>query len=390
MKRKIAVLIIIIATVVVSVTTILVKMFTLETELELIQTAEIPTLPVLSEISPGDYRGKAIAIDGRLLQGTNSEPQPTASTAKMILGLAVMEKKPFLPGETGETIAITPEYYNKYLWYATHNGSTTPVRIGEEISEYDALASVFLASSNNMADTLAIWAFGSLENYQAYATDLIARLGLKNTTVGVDASGYSETTTSTAEDLVRAAGRLLKDPILKEIVGLKSHTVPVAGEIKNTNKILGEALNNGTSVIGVKTGYIGSASGYNLISGYEEESHFVTLAILGSSTREASFAESKNELLRLSQELTPTTVVSDGEIVGYYQTWWNGKHDITATEAIRVLASASEDDSIELTDQKITATISGESYTVETHYEPFSTSPTLWERFLHIFGWSYH
>lgn len=387
MKRK-TVFLLVLTIMAISIGVIIIKMFTLDIEVELVQTVKIPSLPVISEMPPGDYRGKAIAIDGKIIQGTNSTPQPTASTAKMILGLAIMEKKPFKQGETGENITITPEFFNHYLWYRTHNGSTTAVVMGEVISEYDALASVFLASSNNMADTLATWAFGSLEEYQAYATDLIARLGLNNTTIGVDASGYSETTTSTAEDLSRAAGELLKDPILKEIVRLKSHTVPVVGEIQNTNKILGEALNNDTSVIGVKTGYIGDASGYNLISAYEEEGHFVTLSVLGASTRETSFVESKNELLRLSEELTPTTVVSEGEAVGYYQTWWNGRHDITARETIRVLAPAGDDDVIELSDQGITATINGEEYTSQTEVEPFSNSPSLIERFLHIFGWS--
>lgn len=389
MKRKTIILISAVIVVILAIATILVKMFTLETEVELVQIVKLPDLPALSEILPGDYRSKAISVDGKTIQGTGADPQPTASTAKIILGLAIMEKKPFLPGETGETITITPEYYNKYLWYVANNGSTTPVRIGEEISQYDALASVFLASSNNMADTLAIWAFGSLEEYRVYATDLIARLGLNNTSVGVDASGYSESTTSTAEDLSRAAGELLKDPILKEIVGLKSHTVPVAGEIKNTNKILGETLNNDTSVIGVKTGYIGSTSGYNLISAYEEENHFITLAVLGSSTRVASFEESKNELLRLSQELTPTTVVSEGEVVGYYQTWWNGRHDITTTESIRVLAPSGENNNLKLTDQEIKATINGEEYTAKTEVEDFSKSPSFIERLLHIFGWQY-
>ena len=372
------------------VITILVKMFTLPTDISLIKTLKTPDLPEISELLPGNFRQKAVSLDGTIIQGTNKSPQPTASTAKMILGLAIMEKKPFLPSETGETIAITPEYYNKYLWYVTHNGSTTKVAIGEEISEYDALTSVFLASSNNMADTLAIWAFGSLENYRAYATDLIARLGLNNTTVGVDASGYSETTASTAEDLARAAGELLKDPILKEIVGLKTHTVPVAGELTNTNKILGDSLNNGSQVIGVKTGYSGDLSGYNLISAYEINGHTISLALLGADTREASFTESKDELMRLSAEIVPTTVVNKDESVGYFETWWNGKHEIKTDSEITVVGIKNDQIETSLTDVGFIVRLDGEEYTTKTYHEAFSTSPTLWEHFLHVFGWSYN
>jgi hypothetical protein len=32
-----------------------------------------------------------------------------------------------------------------------------------------------LKSSNNMADSLAIWAFGSISEYQKYATEMIKR-----------------------------------------------------------------------------------------------------------------------------------------------------------------------------------------------------------------------
>ena len=372
------------------VITILVKMFTLPTDISLIKTLKTPDLAEISELLPGNFRQKAVSLDGKIVQGTNKSPQPTASTAKMILGLAIMEKKPFLLGETGETITITPEYYNKYLWYVTHNGSTTKVVIEEEISEYDALASVFLASSNNMADTLAIWAFGSLENYQAYATDLIARLGLNNTTVGVDASGYSETTTSTAEDLARAAGELLKDPILKEIVGLKTRTVPVAGELTNTNKILGDSLNNGSQVIGIKTGYIGDLSGYNLISAYEINGHTISLALLGADTREVSFTGSKDELMRLSAEIVPTTVVNKDEPVGYFETWWNGKHEIKTDSEITVVGIKNDQIETSLTDVGFIVRLDGEEYTTKTYHEAFSTSPTLWERFLHVFGWSYN
>ena len=385
MKKKLP--IILITVVIIAAGTILIKMFTLETEVELVQTVTMPALPVISEMEDGDFKQKAIAVDGKVIQGSNAEPHPTASTAKMILSLAIIEKKPFNQGETGETIIITPEFYNKYVWYINNYGSVTAVVTGEEISEYDALASVLLASSNNMADTLAIWAFGSLEDYCAYATEMLGRIGVKNTIVGVDASGYDESTVATAEDLAIIAAKLLENPVLKEIVGLETHTVPVAGTIYNGNQILGDKLNHDAEVIGVKTGYIGDISGYNLVSAYQMENHFITLAVLGATTRQASFEESKNELLRLSQELTPTTVIEANEKVGYYQTWWSGQHDITATEGITVLAPEENNSKLELEDQYLKAEVNGETYTAKTEVEDFPKAPTFVERFLHLFGW---
>lgn len=386
MKKKFIVFVILL--IITAVSTVLVKMFTLETDVELVQTVTLPSFPKISEFAPGDYRQIAVSIDEKIVESSDSPPLPTASTAKMILALAVMEQKPFNLGEKGENIAITPDYYQKYLWYHTHNGSTTTVTVNEEISQYDALASVLLASSNNMADTLAIWAFNSLENYRVYASEMLERFGIRNTTIGNDASGYSETTVSTAEDLTIIAARLLKNPVLKEIVGLKSHTVPVVGQLKNTNQILGETLENGATIIGIKTGYIGEVSGYNLISAYEMNGHYITLALLGASNRSASFEESKKILLKLSAELTPTTIIENGEEIGYYQTWWNGRHSIYATESITVLALENTKNTVVLSDDTVTANIDEKSYTASTNHEDFARLPNMWERFLHIFGWS--
>lgn len=366
----------------------LIKMWTETVEIALIQTIQMPELSNISELSLGDSRAKAVSLDGRVIGQTNTTTMPTASTAKMILGLAVMEKKPFSLGEKGEMITITPEFYDKYLWYINHNGSTTKVEIMEEISQYDALASVFLASSNNLADTLAIWAFGSLDSYRNYATEMLSRLGITNTTIGQDASGYSETTTSTAGDLSIIAAEVLKNPVLKEIVGLRTYTVPVAGLITNTNKILGEPLDSGSSVIGVKTGYIGDISGYNLVSAYEHDDHLITLALLGASSRSSSFEESKKELSRLSEELKTTAIISSGEVVGYYETWWNGKHPIKATEDISTIAILDDGNQITLTNEGIEVVLNGKNYHASTTYDNFATEPTVIERFLHLFGWT--
>lgn len=388
MKQKTLIKIAIAITMTALIAVTLTKMWTQPVDLTLTQTIQMPELSNISELSLGDSRAKAVSLDGRVIGQTNTTSMPTASTAKMILGLAVMEKKPFSLGEKGEMITITPEFYDKYLWYINHNGSTTKVEIMEEISQYDALASVFLASSNNLADTLAIWAFGSLDSYRNYATEMLSRLGITNTTIGQDASGYSETTTSTAGDLSVIAAEVLKNPVLKEIVGLRTYTIPVAGLITNTNKILGEPLGSGSSVIGVKTGYIGDTSGYNLVSAYEYDDHLITLALLGASSRSNSFEESKKELSRLSEELKTTTIVSSGEVVGYYETWWNGKHSIKATEDISTIAILDDDNRITLTNEGIEVVLNGKNYHASTTYDDFATEPTVIERFLHLFGWT--
>ena len=293
-----------------------ISVITIDTKLSVNEKVSIPELGSLSELPDFSYGDNAVAIDGTVVAGKvhNSDEimaRPTASTAKMILALAVMKEKGFPLGEQGETITIDQEMYNKYVYYITHGGSNTRVMIGEEISEYDALMSVLLASSNNMADTLAMWAFGSIDSYREYATNMLNEWGITNTTIGIDACGFDESTTSTAGDLAKIAAKVMEEPVLAEIVSTKSYVVPVAGEINNTNQLL-----DVSRISGVKTGFIGDASGYCLITGYKEGEHIVTVALMGAPTRNQSFDDNLT-LVETIQRLVPEReIIKDFMIAG--------------------------------------------------------------------------
>ena len=294
---------------------------TAEANLNANSTFEIPEFNSLGNLPDLGYGEYAVAVDNLVVSEKPTEKKviPTASTAKMILGLAVMREKPFKVGEKGETITINDAMLERYLWYQSHNGSNTRVVLGEEISEYDALISVFLASSNNMADSLAIWAFGSLENYREYALNMLKELGFNDTTVGVDASGFDPSTTSTAGELALIGQKVLENEVLREIVGTKEYEVPVAGVLNNTNKNLG--LNR---VAGVKTGYIGDASGYCLISGYFENEHIITTALMGAPSRAQSFDGSMAITTTLQDDIKDSNVIKTGDMVGFYDSCWTG------------------------------------------------------------------
>ena len=138
------------------VTWLVIGLVNQNTDLEVVKIYQLPEFASLEGEfveSGGNY---AVAVDGERVAGTESAILPTASTAKMILGLAVMQAKPFELGSMGETITLTEEDYDRYVWYFDHGGSNTAVQPGEEISEYEALMAVFLPSSNNMADSLAV------------------------------------------------------------------------------------------------------------------------------------------------------------------------------------------------------------------------------------------
>ena len=350
-----------------------IRIATAPTDYDLVQTYALPRLPQL-EI-PETSEKVAVAIDGKVVYKNTDEIQPTASTAKMISAIMVMEKKPFALGETGETIEITKEFYDKYLYYARNNGSNTAVQVGEKISEYDGLASALLPSSNNMADTLAIWAFGSLENYKEYATKRLAEWGLHDTTIGIDASGFSDTTKSSAADLAIVAQKLMENPVLADIVGKKSHQVPVAGTIENTNKTLGEL-----GIIGVKTGHISKESGYCLATAYKLGEHLVTVVVLKSPTREDSFAVSKQVVEAMQKSLTgETALVHKGQEAGYYESWWGGRTPIVANEDAAALSWAGAGASVKL-GETLDYEIGNKNISVPVSAEGFRAEPSFWDR----------
>ncbi|MBO0861980.1 MAG: hypothetical protein J2P21_26510 [Chloracidobacterium sp.] len=107
--------------------------------------------------------------------------------------------------------------------YAARNGSEiSKALVGEQLSECQMLKAKLLPSANNMADSLAIWAYGSLQENSATANKFLGSHGLNGAHVDPDASGFNPSTVSTAPDMVRIGKLVMQNPALAEIVAKKS------------------------------------------------------------------------------------------------------------------------------------------------------------------------
>lgn len=296
------------------------------------------TLPAVSEKQPLEwpsYGQAAIATRdyGVLETHGKIEKHPTASTAKLITLLAVMEKKPFELGASGETLILDRTDVSLYDNYIANNGSNAPVQAGEKITQYQAMQAVLLVSSNNLADTLAIWAFGSLDAYRSYATDMIHRYGLKNTIIGSDASGLNPTTVSTAADLAVIAQKALAQPVIASIASQQTATIPVAGQIRNTNFLLG---NDG--VIGLKTGESVEAGGNFVLAGNQTidgHTQQVIVVVMGAELGKIAQRDSYDLYMSARKNFTYKMLIAKGQQVGIYQpTWSKRAYVATAKEEI--------------------------------------------------------
>ena len=362
---------------------VVVKMTTVDTSIDFTLDYVAPAVDYSGIDFDSASERWAVALNGKTVANKNGEVvAPTASTAKMIMALAVMEKKPFELGSKGETITIDTEQYERYSWYISHNGSNSRVMLGEEISEYDALASALIVSSNNMADGLAIWAFGSLDAYTEYANEMVKRLGATNTVIGVDASGFDMSTTSTASDLALIGEAVLKQPVLAEIVNTKELEIPVAGKLVNTNRLVGE---NG--MLGIKTGYIGDESGYCLVSGYMEGSELVTIAMLGAPDRGTSFDETEEVVSKARESITTRELVKADEKVAHYSSWWLGEIPVVTEESVSGIAVSEISYDLDMESKTMALKTRETNYSTTVKVEEFAQKPSLKQRFLHVFGW---
>jgi D-alanyl-D-alanine carboxypeptidase (penicillin-binding protein 5/6) len=175
--------------------------------------------------------------DGINVDYENERLAPIASLTKLITALAVLEKAPLNPGESGDIITLEAKDEQYYRDYIAIEGTVTAVAAGQQISQYEALQTMLLASSNNMSDTLVDYYFESKDEYLAYANNLLEDMGLIFTEVA-DTTGFSPNSVSTPTELLLIGKKSLENPVIAEIVAQPEANISIAGEIPNYNALI--------------------------------------------------------------------------------------------------------------------------------------------------------
>jgi D-alanyl-D-alanine carboxypeptidase (penicillin-binding protein 5/6) len=290
----------------------------------------------------------------------DEQPRSIASIAKIITALAVIQEKPI--SSTDENI-ITFSASDEALYhqYASSDGSYVPIHAGDQLSEYRALEAMLLPSANNMADSLAVWAFGSMEAYTAYANNMVKGYGLLKTTVG-EASGFNDTTLSTPSDLIVLGQKLMANTWLAQIVGTQNDNLPVLGKLYNTNQLLGGG------VIGIKTGHTNTA-GYCLLLAKElslDKAHSVTVlsAVMGAGSSTDSFTKSDGLVKSIEAGFGTVLLFQKGASLGTVITPWGSRSDIIAESDVNIYgwkynASAASITSTSISSTATTGTLAG-------------------------------
>lgn len=282
------------------------------------------------------YGQAAVGAVGYGMLGTHGEQKalPTASVAKVMTALAVLKQKPLKIGETGPIITIDQDDVQEYYRTVAMDGSNVPVNLGEEITQYQALQALLLPSANNMAYTLAKWAYGSEESYLVFVNNFARSLGMQNTKFA-DASGYSSQTVSTSEDLVRLAVNAMDNPVIAQIAAQEAATIPVAGKIYNVNMLLGK---NG--VVGVKTGNTEEAGGCFMGAAVREVNGQKIIAvsvIMGAPNLSMALRDSVPLLNSVLSGFSEVTLAKAGQQVGTYEVPWGGSIPLTVEKDLKAV-----------------------------------------------------
>jgi len=252
--------------------------------------------------------------DGLLASSSADEKlRPTASIAKVITALAVMEKQPLKPGQEGQTYTITRNNIEGLNAYISEGGSVLPILAGMRLTQYQALQRMLIASDNTVADILAERIFGSKEAYLLYARIMLQRMGLSRTIVA-DASGFNPATMSTPSELVSIGIAALKNPVIARIVAQQQAQTPVAGTIKNTNQLLGT-----DGIIGIKTGTTSKAGSCLLFAaGYtakDGQKGTIVGVIMGDTNHSILYSDTRDLLASAKQCFGMVREANRGDVV---------------------------------------------------------------------------
>lgn len=273
------------------------------------------------------------------LNNNGSVSVPSASTIKILTALIVLQKKPLELGESGETITFIDEDVQNLQVISARGGAVYPITAGETMTYNDALQIMLMVSANNIADKLAVWAYGSSEAYLEAATVYASDNKLSSTKVS-DASGLSSASLTSPNDLVRIASSFLGNPLLKSIVSQKTASLSNGKIIENTNMILGI-----DGITGVKTGFTDEAGACLVVSKditVVNTKFTLISAVMGQPDRPTAYSETQRLLDKFKEQFSEVSLLTKDQKVAKFVAPWGAEADVVNRDDINLVRYVGE------------------------------------------------
>ena len=285
----------------------------------------------------------AIGVEGSGVLETHGAQveTPIASLTKIMMAYVVLQDHPLAISAGGPHITVTPADVAAYVKDAFNGDSVVPVKVGEQMTELQALEGLLVPSGDNIATLLADWDAGSVPAFVARMNAAAKRLSLAHTHYA-DVSGVSPETVSTARDQLRLTLDAMRNPVFQGIVAMPQATLPDAGVTFNVNSQLGT-----DGIVGVKTGFTPAAGAcfafaatYTL-KGSSQTVVGVDLGQYATRTHPSAltnvFTTSKALLTSSEHLLERATVLHTGSPLGHLDAPWGSPVALEASRSMAII-----------------------------------------------------
>lgn len=311
-------------------------------------TTSTPQVPVggAAAIASPTASASAISITGAdayLGEGASGiwsttgtgDPLPIASITKLITALVILEAAPLASADDpGPTITFGEADHDLYDEYYVRGATIAPMPAGTSMSLHDSLAVMLIPSASNYAEALSSRIFGSQNAFLGATRDWLTAHGLTGTTI-TDPTGISPRNTSTSADLLAIGKLAAAHPAIAQIVATRAVSIPGAGQLYNTNGLLGTA-----GITGLKTGNLGEGTHSLLFTATLDAGAAGPLAltgvVLGGSSRESVNADVIALLDSIRSGFHEVPVATDGQEVGSISTPWGSTAELVIGESATI------------------------------------------------------
>lgn len=297
--------------------------------------AVIPAAASAISISGADeYLGEGAS--GIWSSTGTGEPLPIASITKLVTALVILDAVPLASADDpGPTITFDKSDHDLYDRYYVQGATIAPMPTGTSMSLHDALAAMLIPSASNYAEALSSRIFGSQRAFLGATRDWLSAHGLTGTTI-TEPTGISPRNTSTPADLLAIGKLAAAHPAIAQIVATASISLPGAGQLYNTNGLLGTA-----GITGLKTGTLGEGTYSLLYTATLDVGAAAPLAVtgvvLGGSSRESVNVSVIATLDSIRAGFNELPVAASGEKVGTISTPWGSTAELVIGEAAAIL-----------------------------------------------------
>ncbi|MCS3444142.1 D-alanyl-D-alanine carboxypeptidase family protein [Microbacterium phyllosphaerae] len=263
------------------------------------------------------------------------EPLPIASITKLITALVILDASPLSSADDpGPTITFGEADHDLYDEYYVRGATIAPMPTGTSMSLHDALAVMLIPSASNYAVALSSRIFGSQYEFLGATREWLAAHGLTGTTI-TDPTGISPRNTSTTTDLMAIAKLAAANPAIAQIVATSSISIPGAGQLHNTNALLGTS-----GITGLKTGNLGEGAHNLLYTATLDvgagDPLAVTGVVLGGASRESVNATVVAALESIRSGFHQVPVSAEGQEVGSVSTPWGAAATLVIGESASI------------------------------------------------------